>query len=277
MFALPAVSTPTLRLKMTPFTPPTNYSKVKETPAPTPLQRQGVSTQTLASITLAFEALQEYLNKNIKSGILSGEEREYGQKELEKWSKIVQAYCQFFTTPRPNRTSEKQHLIEQLSKFRATSDHSTFTVPLYQLNLERRSKQPYDSQLLCEWKKLGERIDGPLNNLTQQPSEEKIQDHALLQRMSNAFNSLEIYMGKTIFNNKLEPNEKWYAGIYGLETLKNWLIIIDENEFAMNTCYGNLGYRLKEQIQKLISRIGPEVKDSWNQCVFASSEACEYV
>jgi hypothetical protein len=196
MFTSSTLSTPTLRLKTTPFAFSTNHNEVKETPAPTALQRQGVSTRTLASITLAFEALQEYLNKNIESGILSGEEREYGQKELEKWSLIVQAYCEFFITPRPNRTSERQHLIDQLSKFGATSDHSTFTVPLYQLYLERCSEQPHYSQLLGELKKLGERINVPLNNLKQQPSEEKIQDHALLQRMSDAFGSLEIYMNR---------------------------------------------------------------------------------
>jgi hypothetical protein len=231
-----------------------------------------VSTRTLASITLAFEALQEYLNKNIKSGILSGEEREYGQKELEKWSLIVQAYCKFFITPKPEGTSERQHLINQLSKFGATSDHSTFTVPLYQL----RDEQHHDSQLLDKWQQLGERIDGPLNKLTQQPSdqEEEIQGRALLQRMSNAFNSLEIYMGKTIFNRRLEPNERWYAGFYGLKTLKNWLIIIDENEFAINICYGDLGYSLKQRIQDLIRRVDPEVKESWDLCASASRKAC---
>ncbi len=43
MFALPAFSTPTLRMKSTLFTPHTNNSKVKETPSPTPLQRQGAT------------------------------------------------------------------------------------------------------------------------------------------------------------------------------------------------------------------------------------------
>ena len=101
MFALPALSTPTLRLKMTPFTPPpTNYSKAKETPAPTALQRQWVSTKQLDFMQATFQQIEQSSQitqeNNAISVVAKFRFNEGYLKELRKWSMLLRSYLSFF-------------------------------------------------------------------------------------------------------------------------------------------------------------------------------------
>ncbi len=95
MFALPAVSTPPLRLKMTPFTPPTNYSKAKETPAPTALQRQGAR---VVNPEVLFKAMGVRIPDSV-------------EKTQQEWHLLAQQYMR---RRRKRGVAPKWKLIETL-------------------------------------------------------------------------------------------------------------------------------------------------------------------
>jgi hypothetical protein len=95
MFALPAFSTPTLRMKSTLFTPPTNNSKVKETPSPTPLQRQGA---TVVNPEVLFKAMGVRVD-------------DFGEKTPQEWHLLAKKYMK---RRRTRGVAPKWKLIETL-------------------------------------------------------------------------------------------------------------------------------------------------------------------